>query len=365
VRFELAAAGPRDEAEIRALVSSSVMLGSVASSFCREPDYFLGCHAMGDPCRTLLARESEGGRLVAMGCRALSTRWVNGREARVAYYGLFRIDPRYRGRWIPALAAPAFRALAAADPADLAFCAIADDNGPALSAFAGRPRRGFPALERLFGVTTMSLIPTRFAPARPRRGLSVERGSRATLPGMVDFLSSEGRARQFFPVLTEASFSPGGSLSDLEPEDFIVVRAGAETRGILAIWDQGAYKQTVIRGYGGLVGAAKGIVDLGLRAAGARPLPAAGWILRSAFAFGLIARDVAAFDALLGPALEEARSRGLDALMVGFAEGDPLLRSAGRRLGLPYGSAVFRVAEEGAPPPALDRRPCHVEGAML
>ena len=54
--FHFGRATREDEPEIRALVGSVVMPGTVSVRFEREPDYFLGTTVQGDPCDVLVAR---------------------------------------------------------------------------------------------------------------------------------------------------------------------------------------------------------------------------------------------------------------------------------------------------------------------
>ena len=58
--FEFHWATPEDEPDIRSLVGSVTMPGTVAIRFSREPDYFLGTTIMGDPCDVLVARHRPG-----------------------------------------------------------------------------------------------------------------------------------------------------------------------------------------------------------------------------------------------------------------------------------------------------------------
>jgi len=98
--FAFSVAGPSDEPEIRRLVASTPMPGSITVRFEREPDYFLGCSVMGDVCEVLIARHGPDGELAGIVCRSERTLLVNGEERRVGSIGQVRVAARFQGRWL-------------------------------------------------------------------------------------------------------------------------------------------------------------------------------------------------------------------------------------------------------------------------
>jgi len=407
VRFHYSLAGPGDEAELRALLASVSMPGSLTVTFEREPDYFTGCPVMGDPCRTVVAREAgepEGpsggalggapGRLAGFMCRALSHRYVDGRPRRVAYYGQLRIAPDYEGRWLLPLGRGFMRDLARDESADLGLTAIADDNEAARSAFMRKPRPGLPTLRPLCGIRTLGIllreprldselgVPCRVPGTglrRPPDGVVIGCGSPESLPGIVTFLNGEGRSRQFFPVVAVDDFRPGGSCPCLASEDFIVAWRDRRVVGACAVWDQEACKQTVLRAYGRSFARLKPLYDLFMKVGGFRPLPDIGGHIRSAYlAMTLVAgsheagpagrRARRVFAAMLDAARDLAARKGCSTLMAGFTDGDPLATVASERPNVEYRSTLCAVEGlDGADSTAVDRAPLpwYVEIARL
>src|SRR5688572_6716360 len=96
--FEIGLATRADDADIRRLLAESPMPGSVALTYEREPDYFLGCPLLGRPCQVIVVRERASGALAAVACRAIRTVFVNGRPERIGYLGQLRVGARFRGR---------------------------------------------------------------------------------------------------------------------------------------------------------------------------------------------------------------------------------------------------------------------------
>ena len=98
--FRFARATRDDEPEIRALVGSVAMPGTVSVRFEREPDYFAGTTIQGDPCDVLIARHQPDDVLAAVMLRAERRVFINGQVRRVAYIGQIRVAPRFQGRWL-------------------------------------------------------------------------------------------------------------------------------------------------------------------------------------------------------------------------------------------------------------------------
>lgn len=362
--FEVRLAGPADEPEIRALIGATAMPGAVAVRFAREPDYFLGATIMGDPCDVVVVRERASGRLAGFGCRGERRAFVNGREERVGYIGQIRAAEGYRGRWLVQLA---MRWLRESGHTDLLYYGVvARENPRARELLVGRRAPGAPVRTRLAGLTTCAIL------LRPRRlpkvaGVKIEPGSAAAIPAIVDFLRAEGARRQLFPAYMAADFTDGRTLRGLAPEDLAVARRDGRIVGVMAAWDQAAYKQDVVAGYGPTLRRLCPAYDLLARAVGARSLTQPGQAIPLAFAActAVEGDDPAVARGLLMACAERARVRDKAFLMVGLADDDPLLPVARRFLHVTYRSDLFTLAWDGAVAPALDARAPYIEIATL
>lgn len=363
--FEFSLARAADEPEIRRLVGATPMPGAVTIRFEREPDYFLGCPIMGDPCDVLVARHLPDGELAGIMCRSERWAFVNGRETRIGAIGQIRIDERFQGRW---LLQRGWRVLGLLGPPDLLYVGVvARDNPRARGTLVGRRPPGALAATRLAGMTTFALVLYGFQPSAIR-GCTIERGSRATIEEIVAFLRAAGSRRQLFPAYRIEDFVGGTATRGLELEDLSVARRAGSIVGVMGMWDQSAYKQDVVHAYGPGLRRLRPAYDLAARVIGAHPLPAPGEPIRSAFAaFVCVADDDPdVFRSLLRATCERARARGFAFVTIGLADHDPLLRAAGRWFRITYRSDLFVLSWSRSDPAAgLDGRVAYVEIATL
>lgn len=336
-------ADPRDDASIRRLLRATPMPGTVTVAFEREPDYFLGCSVHGERVETPVIR--AGGEVVGVCCRAVRRVYVGGCAVRVGYLGGLRVAPERRGRMLVARGMRFLRERQRDDPLDGYFATITEDNREADGVLVRRARPGFPAFEPLTTLHTLALVVARRA---PRAAAEVRPATPDDLGRVTAFLNAHGSRRQLFPVVDDALFGSARTRG-LEPGDLRLAFASGRLVGVLGLWDQRAYKQTVVRGYRQPLRTVKGLVDLALRVRGARPLPRLGERVRHASAtfVCVLDDDPEVFAALLGSALREARRRDLHYLMVGLCDEDPLLGVARRVPHLAYRSTLHAVSFGG------------------
>ena len=362
--FDLRWATSADESDIRTLVAAVPMPGAVTVRFAREPDYFLGTTTMGDPCDVLIARHRPDGRLAGIACRAERRAFVNGRESPLGYIGQIRVAPGFRGHWLVHRGAKWFRE--ASPPGLLYMGVVAGENPRARALLVGARPPGGPRAVRVCGLTTCAIL------LRPRRvlrspGVEVRPGAPETLGEIVEFLRLHGPRRQFFPAYTLEDFTGGATLRGLRPQDVMVARRGGAVVGVMAAWDQAAYKQDVVDAYGPMLRRLRPAYDLGARLLGARPLTPPGQAIPLAFASCICVADddPAVMRGLLSACTMSARERGKAFLMIGLADNDPLLAVARRYLHVTYRSDLFAASWSDEPIALLDGRVPYIEIATL
>jgi hypothetical protein len=144
------------------------------------------------------------------------------------------------------------------------------------------------------------------------------------VPGTVDqvpmvarFLQAEGARRQFSSVWTEDALRRLDAFG-LRIEDIRIARLGGRIAGVIALWDQTAYKQAIVRGYSGWL---KAVAPL-------TKLPRVGEQVRSAYASLVCVAndDPVLFARLLREVYNLAQRRRFHYLLVGLDTRDPLLR---------------------------------------
>jgi hypothetical protein len=362
--FDLHWATWEDDADIRALMSSVPMPGMVAMRFAREPDYFLGTPIMGDPCDVLVARHRPDGRLAGIACRAEHRGYLNGEESVLGYIGQIRVSPDFRGHWLVHRGAKFFRE--ASPPGLLYVGVVAAENQRARQLLVGsRPPLGLHVL-RVGGLTTCAIL------LRSRRlarspGVEVQPGSIEQLKEILEFLQTQGPRRQFFPAYRREDFTGGATLRGLRLQDIMVARRGGAVTGVMAAWDQSAYKQDIVDAYGPGLRRLRPAYDVATRLLGAHPLTPPGKAIPLAFAaFNCVADDdPEVMNALISSCARHAREAGKAFLMLGLADDDPLLAVAQRYLHVTYRSDLYAVSWTTEPASRLDGRVAYVEIATL
>ena len=310
MNFSIELATPADDAGIRRLLANNPVPGNPPVTYAREPNYFLGCSTMGDFWQVVVARHIPTGEIAGVGCRALRTLYVNGEPRRVGYLGQLRVDAKFRGRWLVQHGYRFFRELHSDGRCEGYITTIIAGNSIAERLLVAAARPSLPRyrfLDRLVAVTIPSC----------RSDIPV-----ATVPAS-ELLKSFGQCRQFFPVYTN------------EPVEFV-----GDERGVAGLWDQSAYKQTIVPGRGEM---------------------------RFGYACFICAEDDATFDRLLDQLLSLAAQRGLEYVVVGLSARDPLLLVAQRRPHLAYESRLYTVTMPGEERfhEQLDDRIPYVELATL
>jgi hypothetical protein len=202
---------------------------------------------------------------------------------------------------------------------------IADNDAANRLFSAGLP--GLPRLEAYARYRTYAIHLGRLkAELQLPAGLRLERSSEARVPALLACLRRNGVRRQFAPVWTEdILFSPAYT-PGLAPHDFVLALDGDRIVGCLAGWDQGRFKQTIVRGYGGQLRRWRPVINAAARLGGWAPLPAPGRPMRHLYASHLAVDgdDPAVFAALLRALYNHAAERGYEYLMLGLAEANPL-----------------------------------------
>lgn len=335
---------PADDAGIRRLVGRQVMPGRVRLSMPREPDFSIGCSVTGDDYKILVARTADDRAVVGVACRAVRTVFLNGREQRVGYLGQLRVDERFRGRWLVARGFSLLAKIDREDPVPAYLASIVDGNDEAAGVLVSRRRRSSPASPAFHEAARYVTLAFPTWRARPALAGPEEVVSATVdqLPELVSFLRKEGSRRQLFSVWTEPALRGLAELG-LRIEDIRIARAAGAIVGVMALWDQTAYKQAVVRGYSGWLKLVASISSVGGSWLSRPIVPGVGDELRSAYAaLVCVANDEPSiFSRLLREVFNLARSRRFDYLLVGLDARDPLLRIARAYPHVSYPSRLF------------------------
>jgi hypothetical protein len=323
---------------------------------------------MGPFYQVIVARHRATGEVAGFTCRATRPLFVNGQVEEVGYLSQLRVAKQFQGQGLVSLGFRYLRQLHADKRVTGYLATIIEGNKVAAAILVDRTRQGYPVFREVCRLWTLALIVRRAKPIPPSP-YQICRGSKADLSDIVALFRRRGPARQFFPAYTEADFTDSPLTLGFRPEDFILARQNGELVGVLGLWEQSGYKQSVVQGYGGMLGRFRPLYNLGLRLIGARPLTSPGEHIHFAYASFICTanNNPAIFDLLLGQAYNLAVKRGYAYLMVGLAEGDPLLAVARRYLHIPYPSRLYTICWDDASywHERLDGRIPYIEIAAL
>jgi hypothetical protein len=306
---EFSVAGPEDDAEIRRLLRENPMRGAVSISLEREPSYFAGCSLGAARDITIVARKS--GRLVCVGNCSIRKRFINGEPVQVGYLGGLRLDRSVAGRFdILRQGYRFFEEIASGEDAEFYFTSIAADNSRARQ-FLERNLPGMPRYEFIGEFVTL-VIPTR----QRRRGGNIVR---------VEL--DERRFNQSHARYNLAAEWQENEFEELRPFGFgpLQIRDGGRAVAAGVLWDQRAFKQTVVRDYSPLMKVARPFVNAWVRFGGVR-LPPIGSALNLAFLSPISATKQAAMMQLLNGTMHVAQASGIELLALGFDARDPYLK---------------------------------------
>jgi hypothetical protein len=369
MEFAVELATAKDDLAIRRLLASNPVPGRVVTvTFEREPNYFLGCSTIGRFCQVLVARHQPSGEIVGVACRSTRPLFVNGQVEEVGYLGQLRVGERFRGRWMVSEGFRFLHGLHADGRVPGYVTTIIEGNDQAQGILVDRARRHFPVYREVDRLCTMAILLR--APKRPLVSpYEISRGSATDLNMIVTFLKQQGAAKQFSPVYAMNDFGGNPATLGFQVEDFIVARCNGKLVGVIGLWDQSSYKQTVVRAYNDSLGWLRPLYNVAARLAGTQPLPLPGEPIRSAYAsFIFIAENnLEIFRVLLRHIYNLAAERRYATLMVGLSVRDPLLSLARQYAHISYYSRLFTVCwkEEEDFHKRLDARVPYIEIAAL
>jgi hypothetical protein len=359
-----AVAGREDDADLRHLLRSNATGGWIHLALAREPDAFMAAATMGRLHGYILARDLSTREPAGMCEWSARDCYIDGEPRLLAYLGALRLAPRYRHR-LSVLEGgfEAVRRLLHDDRATpYALTAIATENRPALR-LLGANLPGLPAYRPLETFSTFAL-----RPRDTRAQTQVERARPDDLPAIAVCLERAYRHYQFAPVWRASDLADGRLCPGLQPEDFLIVRRGPGIAACVALWDQSAFKQTVVLGYDRRLQWLRPAINLVAPLLRSPRLPAPGETLRQVYLSHLAfdGNDTALFRALIDAALAQGHRRGHALALLGLATRHPLAEVL-RRQYRPreYRTLLHLVQWSGGDEALPTARLPHVEIAVL
>ncbi len=247
---------------------------------------------------------------------------------------------------------------------------IAEGNETAIDVLTSG-RAGLPAYHFAGRYHTLAVrLPRRPPMPSIPAGVTIRSATVNDLPAMLDFLGAVGARRQFFPDYQHDDFlSLEGRLRGLELERLLLAERRGHLVGMLAGWDQHAFRQSVVHGYSGWMCRLRFLYNLVQQVRGLPGLPAPGEPLHClTAALPLVADDdPSVFAALIAALCRRSAGGTWSHLLLGLHQSDPLLPVARRFAAARYTTLLYLVGwqESDAARAALDGRPVYLELGSL
>lgn len=354
-----------DEADLRGLLRATPTAGALRLGFVREPDYFAGEGLAGGDDHTIIARRD--GRLVCMGRCSTRTVYLNGEPRRAGYLGELRMAAG-EGRSLEILRAGYrfFHDVASApelEPADFYFTSIAADNERGRRVLEGGRRLGLPEYRFLTELVTC-VAPVSRHRSEAGREIEEERAAREEISAFLERHSREGQLGMTWDEARWAALARHG----IGAEDFVCVRRSGEIVAAGAMWDQRAFKQTIIHGYGSALSWARPWINLVAAGLGHPGLPKPGSMLSQAALLGVSWSGEAALAGLWPRLQRRAAVKGVQWLTLTTDAHDERTAHVRRVLGgREYRTRLYAVCWPDLPaqPWMSDGRPFRPEVGLL
>ena len=316
---EIRQANQNDDADLRTLLRESVVPGSVSVAFTREPSYFDAESLAGSEDITIISRHN--GSLSGMARCSINSLYRNGEIQRIGYLGELRVLPGAPAS--PRLLREGYKKMAqetSGKSVDGFFTSIGVDNARARTVLEQGTRIGLPRYRPLASLVTI-LIPVPRNMGEKPSGLKIA-GNQDKLLELLFFLRQQAKQVHLSMTWDELQLSAlakqGVNLSD-----FDIIHRDGKIVGAALVWDQRAFRQTVIDRYHGITRGVRPFFNT-LQVLRGRPiLPAPGSIMALGAILGAAVSDLSTWPSLLKALLLSARSKGLSWLSLSSDARDP------------------------------------------
>ena len=330
---DVVVAEPSDDVHLRRMLRASVMPGRVRVAFTREPDFFAADGMAGAQDVTVVARRD--GRVIGSGRCSVFSLMRNGVPRRIGYLSALRVTERTRES--ARLLREGYDLLGSetAHLADGFFTSVATDNVRARRVLEHGGRLGLPSYQRLCDLVTLV-----GAVSADRRSTPE---SSATESELGEFLARASHDSQL-SLEWDASRWRDLARHGVSARDFSVVRQDGRIVAGAAVWDQRAFRQTVIDGYEGWLHRVRPLLNVATALQRRPQLPRPGSVLAQGSLFGAGTADPAAWPALWRLVRRRAAASGLSWLTLSRDARDPELPMLRRLMkGQEYGTTLYEV----------------------
>lgn len=341
-----------DDFALRALLRRNAMPGSISLSMRHEPSFFEAAEVEGNKTRVIVCEDPE--QVVGMGVISEREVYVNGTPERVGYISRLRLDEAYRSstglirgyRYFKTIQEKEFKL-------PYYLTTIMESNKHAVNTLTAG-HADLPVYQKTGGYVTV-VIPVLLKRKPPETGMQIIGGEEAGIENVIHCLNKFGSEKLFYPVYRKEDVTGGsGLLRGLSLSDFYVAVQGDKVTGVMACWDQRAFRPNVVDCYSGPIRYARKPLNFIAGLFNCRPLPDPGEVVPALHGACIAIRDnePGVFRSLLQHILADVSERDASLFLMGFSRNDPLLQIATERIHAKIRSHIYTVSWNRAQPRA-------------
>lgn len=239
--LEVKKASVEDEFCLRRFFNARKSGGSNELRLVREPNFFSALEVEGLRNDVIVAYDNENP--IALVTRSEKNCFVNGKEVSLGYLSDARVESKYQKSPVLYRGFRLLKSLHNQGSSSIYLTTIMADNLVALDVFTSR-RAGLPSYSYFgdyFTYVIQSGVPEKISSSQKIQAVETKQ-----LGAVIEFLKKHGKSRQFFPAYTEKDLrNDHGLLKGLRPEDILIATCQDKIKGVLALWNQSAFRKWV------------------------------------------------------------------------------------------------------------------------
>lgn len=229
-------ASAEDGKEILRILESSAAKGNIELLYTRRPDAYLSYRKEYGESRVFVSKNND--RPIGTCAELIRRVYIGGEPVRAAYICGLKKDADYDGGIC--FDASFIRSLQR-DDIDFYYCSVISDNDEAHKMF-GKSKRLL-SMKPIGRYTTYIINPKVKIRAK-NHDLLFRQANEKDIPKLLAFFHREGRKKDLFPAITSLE-----DFHNLTYEDFYLLVKNDRIVAAAALWDQGDYKQYVVKKY--------------------------------------------------------------------------------------------------------------------
>ena len=314
-----------DNDAILDLINSTSMPGEIEVSLQTNPSFFKANEIKGRENQTICAMGPHNG-LLGIGSRSIMPMFVNGERVNIGYLSDLKINPaRSSGR----LLFEGYKFLKNIHqdrPVPMHLTTVVWSNDRAKKILNSQ-RYGLPEYKD-FGRFYCAIISIQKPVKREKSGIRVRRGNSERSEEILEFLSRQGKNKQFYPAYAREDFCKYFNHEHYDFSDFYMAYVDGKLKGVLAVWNQKSIKQIVVKRYNDKVRYLRFVYNVYCKLKGLPGLPKQGQSLNSCVVsfLAIESDDLNVFRELIWKVNEVCKGAKYHCFIVGLHEKDPKIK---------------------------------------